>query len=335
MNLYRAEDAKYKARLAAVRAGIEVVLPAEIEAKKTLKEQARLFILMHRALPHRSDDSVQVYERVTGTFLDVCSSKYPEQITAEDIVRWHGHLRKEKGLSDRTASHYYMSLRTFLRYCKLTPQELIPRGTHKLLRTYTKKLPNIYTPEQVGLLLKHATDGDRAMLWDLAYKTGLRDSELRMVTRHDLHGLDGDSPTLHVKERDQYGRIKDAEERVIELHPSLIPRLRSWLQTNPEKQLLFGTANDKPDTKMLKALKVTARRAGLNCGRCKGCASKRNECAEYTLHRFRRTYVTRMLQATQGDLRSVMERSGHADIASVMRYLAPSASIRAAVAAAF
>jgi integrase len=110
--------------------------------------------------------------------------------------------------------------------------------------------------------------------------------------------------------------------------------LKAWLKANPKKVLVFGTINDKPDTKMLLALKLTARRAGLNCGHCKGCL-KHDECGEYTLHRFRRTYTTRMLRATGGDLRSVMARTGHSDLTSVMRYLEPSAEIRAAVASAF
>lgn len=156
-----------------------------------------------------------------------------------------------------------------------------------------------------------------------------------MITRHDLYGLDADRPTLHVKERDKYGQIKDAEERVIELHPSLVAPLMAWLEANPERVLLFGTNTDKPDGHMLRALKRDARRAGLNCGRCKGCRGKNDECSDYTLHRFRRTYTTRMLRATGGDLRSVMQRTGHSDITSVMRYLERASTIRDAVAAAF
>jgi integrase len=331
---YRAEQSKYRVRKEAKLAGLDIVVPEAAAARPTLQQMVTTFVLKHRNSPHRSDDSVQVYDRVTGTFLEHTEAKYINQITEDDILRWHAWMRRERKYSDRTCSGYYMSLRSFLAYCGLDLKKLIPAGTHKLLRQYTKRVVNTYTPEQVDALIKASTDDDRALLWDFAYKTGLRDSELQMVTRFDLHELDGENPTLHVKERDEYGRIKDAEERTVELHPSLVPRLRQWLKDNPKKVLLFGTCRDKPDTKMLPALKITARRAGLNCGRCKGCLG-RNGCGEYTLHRFRRTYVTRMLRATQGDLRSVMTRSGHSDIASVMRYLEPAASIRTAVAAAF
>lgn len=336
LNRYRAEESKINAMKMAIEAGLVVVNDTpDNPARKTIQRYATDFIVMHRALPHRSDDSVRVYERVTATFMESTKARYPEDITKDDVIRWHGWMRNAKGYSDRTAATRYIALRSFLRYCKLNPAGIIPQGTHKLLKAFTKKIVNTYTPDVVAQLVEASTDENRALLWDFAYKTGLRDSELKMVTRYDLHGLDGNEPILHVKERDDYGRIKDAEERGVELHPSLVPQLKKWLRENPTKILLFGTESDKPDTKMLKALKVTARRAGLNCCRCKGCLGERNECGDYTLHRFRRTYVTRMLRATNGDLRSVMARSGHSDIESVMRYLEPSSHIRQAVAAAF
>lgn len=332
-NRFRAEETKLAALTAAVAAGIEIVL--HDDSRKTLRQCAAEFLAMHRNLPHRSDDSVEVYTMVTSSFIKQCRSAFPEEVKKEDVIRWHGWMRNEEKYSDRTAANRYMALRGFLTYCGVKPGSIIPKGTHKVLKTYTKKAVNAYTPEAVAALIAASTDSNRALLWDFAYKTGLRDSELRMVTRHDLLGLNSAEPILHVKEREEYGNIKDAEERKIELHPSLVPALKLWLTENPGRVLLFGTVNDKPDTKMLMALKVTARRAGLNCGLCKGCKSKRKECREYTLHRFRRTYVSRMLRATGGDLRSVMSRSGHSDLASVMRYLESSAAIREAVATAF
>jgi integrase len=334
VNRFRSEESKTNVRVAAVAAGLEVVSP-ETSACKTLKQLASAYLEMHHNLPHRADDSVRVYTHVTASFLNLCKVQYPKQVTKEDVIRWHGWMRNEKRYSDRTCANHYIALRGFLRYCGLRPGEFIPKGTHKLLKTYTQKIVNTYSPEVVVKLMEAATDDNRALLWDFLYKTGLRDSEAQMVTRYDIHGLDTAEPMLHVKERDEYGNIKDAEERKIELHSSLVPQINKWLKDNPQKVLLFGTAADKPDVRMLAALKRVARRAGLNCGHCKGCKGKYNECAEYTLHRFRRTYTTRMLRATGGDLRSVMQRTGHSDLASVMRYLEPSAQIRAAIAQAF
>ena len=331
---YSLESTKQDVKLAAVDAGLHILTEDDPKAK-SLKRYAADFLVMHASLPHRSDDSSRVYRQVTETFLKISKAIYPKDVTKEDVVLWHGWLRKEKAYSDRTASGHYMALRGFLAFCKLVPRELISPGTHKLLKAYTKRIVDIYKPEIVDELMKASLEDNRSLLWNFAYKTGLRDSELQMVTRFDLHDLDGDEPMLHVKERDEYGQIKDAEERTVELHSSLVPGLKSWIRENPTKILLFGTSADKPDSKMLLFLKLTAKRAGLNCGRCKGCLGPKNHCREYTLHRFRRTFTTRLLRATGGDLRSVMARTGHSDITSVMRYLAPAQQIRDAVANAF
>jgi len=333
---FKAAESKQSVRVAASRAGIELV--EDDSTRKTIRQYAGSFLEMHANLPHRSGDSAKRYTIITDTFLSVCKARYPEDITQEDVILWCGYMQRELGYEPRTRADRYMSLRGFLRYCGVDPGKLIDRGTHTLLKKYTQKEPNMYEPEVVAKLIEHSASPNRALLWDFAYKTGLRDSELKHVTRHDLHGLDT-KPMLHVKERDELGHIKDSEERMVELHPSLVPQLKRWLKENPTKKLLFGTVNDKPDTKMLFALKATARRAGLNCGHCTGClrttGKNKNECGEYTLHRFRRTYTTRMLKACEGDLRSVMKRTGHSDLASVMRYLAPSAHVREALAKAF
>lgn len=316
---------------------IEQKHPEQTDRRKTLSTLAASFLEKHENLPHRSDDSLDKYTLITRTFLDICKARYPEDVTEEDVIRWCGWLQRERGYSDRSRSNMYQSLRGFLKFCGLNPVKLIDQGTHTLLLKYTKKKPDQYTPEEVQALMDAALDEQEALLWDFAYRTGLRDSELQRVARFDLHGLNGNSPTLHVKERDEYGNIKDGEEREVELAAVLVPKLQKWLKENPAKVLLFGTGNDKPDTKMLRTLKRTAKRAGLACGHCPGCKSKSPDsgCSLFTLHKFRRTYATRMLKATKGDLRSVMERGGWSDLDSVIRYLAPAESVRAAVDQAF
>lgn len=339
---FKAAEKQAEKRTEAIRAAeaaglsIEREQPAATDTRKTLTALAASFLEKHENLPHRSDDSLEKYTLITKTFCQTCKARYPEDVTVDDVIRWCGWLQKERGYSDRTRSNLYQSLRGWLKYSGLDPAKLIDQGTHKLLKAYTVKKPDMYTPEQVQALIDAALDEHEALLWQFAYATGLRDSELRMVTRFDLHGLDTE-PLLHVKERDELGQIKDGEERTVELAAVLVPKLKKWLKDNPKKILLFGTGNDQPDGHMLRTLKRTARRAGLNCGHCSGCKRKSEDagCRLYTLHKFRRTYTTRMLKATNGDLRSVMDRTGHSDLKSVMRYLAPNASVRLAVNQAF
>jgi integrase len=345
LSRFKAELAKGAKRVEAVKAAekaglkIEEEKPADGDAAKTLTSLMTDFLEMHRNLPHRSNDALSRYTLVTRTFLEQCKAKYPAQIKVDDVTRWAGHVQRELGYADRGRSNMYTNLRTFLRYCEIDPAKLIDKGSHKLLKAYTKKKPNQYTPEQISALIEFALDENEALLWDFAYKVGARDSELKMITRDDLYGLTTKEPTVHVKERDEYGNIKDAEERIIELHKSLVPKLKKWLKDNPDRRLLFGTESDQPNEHLLRTLKRTAHRAKLNCGRCVGCQKfGRNAdsgCANFTLHKFRRTWGTALLKATKGDLAAVMLRAGWSDPATAMRYMAPAESVRKAMDDAF
>jgi integrase len=337
LTLFRAEELKHEARLKADEAGVQVVADP---TRKTLRQYADAFIKMHEALPHRSTDAVDKYTDLTDTFCKRCPVTHPEQVTQEHVIAWCGWLQKPepngRGFGDRTRANYYTSLRGFLKYCGLVPDKIITKGTHKLLLSYTKKAVTLYEPHVVELLIKYSESDRMKLCWEFAYKVGCRDTELQHVTRTDFHGLGTKSPTVHIKERDELGNIKDKEERVIELEPGLAKRVKVYLAKYPKKVLLFGTENDLPDGHLLRTLKRTANRAGLACGHCAGCKRKvEPECREYTLHRFRRTYTSRMLVATGGDLAGVMKRTGHTDLDSVRRYLAPVANFREALQSAF
>jgi integrase len=345
MSRFKAEVAKAAKRAEAIKAAekaglrIEEEKPVEGDGVRSLASLRTDFLEMHANLPHRSNDSLSRYTLVTRTFLEKCRAKYPTQVKIDDVTRWAGYIQQELGYADRGRSNMYTDLRSFLRYCDIDPVKLIPKGNHKLLKAYTQKKPNQYTPEQVAALIDAALDDNEALLWDFAHKVGPRDSELKMITRDDLYGLTTKEATVHIRERDEYGNIKDAEERVIELHKSLVPRLKKWLKDNPDLRLLFGTESDKPNEHLLRTLKRTAHRAKLNCGRCEGCKKfGRNAdsgCEQFTLHKFRRTFGTTMLKATKGDLPAVMLRAGWSDAATAMRYMAPAESVRKALDDAF
>jgi integrase len=59
----------------------------------------------------------------------------------------------------------------------------------------------------------------------------------------------------------------------------------------------------------------------LSCAHCTGC-QEQQECERWTLKKFRGTYTTNLLRSGI-DPRTVMLYTGHEDLATVMRYLAP------------
>lgn len=147
---FRAEEAKLSAVIAAVAAGVKLVTE---DNRKTLKQCAADFWEMHRNLPHRSQDSLGKYTKITSTFLAQSKGKYPDDVIEGDVIRWHGYLRQTLKHSNHYCADLYLSFRGFLRYCEIDPDKLIGKGTHKLLKTYTKKVPNTYTPEVVTKLI--------------------------------------------------------------------------------------------------------------------------------------------------------------------------------------
>lgn len=104
----------------------------------------------------------------------------------------------------------------------------------------------------------------------------------------------------------------------------MFDELAVWKEQRNGDSLILATKNHKPNTELLRAFKRLARRSKLNCGRCEGCKSTSRECGEYTLHRFRKAYITTLLR-NGTDLRVLQAHPGHKDLASTMRYLRPAA----------
>jgi len=182
-----------------------------------------------------------------------------------------------------------------------------------------KTLPTIYTQQELGTILGGAGDYLRLVL-ELALKCGLRDQELMHLEWGDIHHEDA---TLRVTSKPHWKfKIKDSEERDIPVPTDLLDRLADWRTKHPKTKLVIGTKSDKPNGKLLRTLKRTAKRLELNCGACEGCKSTNAECQQWTLHKFRRTYCTGLLR-NNFDLRTVQHFMGHADLASTMRYLRP------------
>lgn len=103
----------------------------------------------------------------------------------------------------------------------------------------------------------------------------------------------------------------------------LFEQLKAWHEAHSDQVLLFPTRRGKPDGHILRQLKLAAKQTGMNCGQCSRCKRKVNpECAGFTLHKFRRSYLTMVLRSGI-DLRTAQAYAGHSDLASTMRYLRP------------
>ena len=137
----------------------------------------------------------------------------------------------------------------------------------------------------------------------------------------EWHNFNFDRATLTLRERNAEGfEIKDRGERTLPVPVDLVERLKEWKKAH-KARLVLGTSNDTPNWKWLLMLKRLVRNANLNCGHCHTCREKK-ECRRWYLHKFRATYSTNLLRAGI-DARTVMQYTGHGDLETVLRYLAP------------
>lgn len=306
----------------AAREGIQIVPE---DGRKRLAAELKNF--RDRALDRGSAVAEDVYRLACDDFLTHCGKEYVDEITTDDISKWHGAMRR-RGLSDRTIYNRNSSLKSFLKYLDIV--KIAPRTPR-----FEKTLPEVYSERELERFFAAIHDDFyQTVVFSILLMAGLRMQEVMHLEWIDI---DWERKTLRVQSKPKWEhRVKDAEERDVPIPAPLLALLKKWRKEQPTHKLVVGTKTDKPNRKLLRTLKRTVYAAGLNCGTCEGCRSDLHECAHWWLHKFRSTYITRLLRAGI-DLRTVMALSGHSDLASVMRYLRPAEGehLRARVNAAF
>lgn len=179
-----------------------------------------------------------------------------------------------------------------------------PCAHFKMLRDAKERLkskPQAYSRDEVNRLLAACNSASRAMYGTLLL-TGLRKEELAHLSWGDVDFRRG---LIRVRAKEDFVP-KDYEERDIPMPPDLVallkdlPRSSDWVFPIQSGER-FGR------NEMLRRLKRIATRANVS---------------DATLHKFRHTYATRLLE--QGaDIVTVQHLLGHSDIETTRKYLSP------------
>lgn len=304
---------------------IGYIIPSPHPVKrKPLKEYASDFLELKRSPSLNLDeDTIKLYTDIVDEFVPLSGKsgrKYPEDITEGDVIRYCDELDKRYAAGVR--ARRYTSLRGFLFYCGLEPKRLITPSVHNRLKFCEKKKVRIYNSREIGTLLAICDPYHRA-LFLVALLSGLREAELAHLLWQQVD-FDANLIRLRNYEIHHNGRVikfelKDREARNIPLFPLLRQELLRWRKMRPDTVFVLGTRNDMPNVKILDALKRKARKAGLNCGLCGGCAA-RKECHRFHIHYFRSSFASYALKA-QNDIRKVMEWMGHSDLETLAQYI--------------
>jgi integrase len=298
----------------AARASGATLVEKETARKNLLTEKQRWIDRLEARGKLRAVETMGVS---IDDFLAASELIFADQITEDTMLHFYKSQRK-RGNAPRTIYNKAMDLGGWFKWMGLDVKAIIPDKP-----AFTEKEVEVYTPEELGHFFESIKkEPYQTIVFESLLKTGVRMQEgMHLEWPNVLFR----SKIMRVRENWQEGsRIKDRAERSVPMPDDLVEALQRWHRERPKAHLVLGTKHDTPNWKWLQTLKRSVRRAGLNCGRCKGCVGTQ-ECNRWYLHKFRATYTTRLLQSGV-DARTVMAYTGHEDLATVMRYLAPAES---------
>ena len=159
----------------------------------------------------------------------------PDTLTNEQIQDYLLYLLKDRKLAWGTVNAYLSGMICFYRgFCKWDEtQFIIPP------RPRDKKLPTVYSQQEVKRLLDSANNFKHRLLLETAYSAGLRISELVRLKPHHIES-DPDRMLIRVEQG------KGKKDRYTILSKKLLLDLRTyWRQYRPGKWLFAGQKPDK------------------------------------------------------------------------------------------
>jgi integrase len=217
-------------------------------------------------------------------------------------------------ITPRTINYEVAVLRTFF-YFLIRERNLPitnPCANFKELkdpRAKAKRRPPTYKQEELDQIFEKCDEGERAIFSTLLL-TGLREEELCYLTWADVELRDLDNSGIRVSGEGKQGfSPKDYEERLIPISRELaevlakLPRGKAWV---------FSTKAGNRHTHLLRRLKEIADAAKVTGA---------------TLHKFRHTYATRLLEGGC-DIVTVQRLMGHSDLDTTRQYLDPDEKLK-------
>ena len=256
------------------------------------------------ALRQAMIDAMQVRgfaARTQQSYLDV----------VKDLARYYGRSPAE--LSDAEIQAYFLylvkerhlapaSCRLYLNGVVFLFREVLKRELREVIQIprQQQRIPELLTRAEVAAIFGNCGNERHRMLLQVCYGCGLRVNELVHLRVRDI---DGERQLLRVSQG------KGAKDRLVELPPTLLSRLRAyWQQFRPVDWLFGGREPGRPLTastagKVFHAAKV---RAGVD--KVGG------------IHSLRHAYATHQLAAGM-PLVKLQAQLGHRNVQTTMRYL--------------
>lgn len=253
----------------------------------------------------KSKQTVEAYSLDIMRFLEYLQNKGMKRITSlkgQMIVSYLGY-QKSIGKSDASLNRYYMAIRSFCRYLRITraiTEDICLEVSAPMFKQKAPYVPSIDEIDRILVMPDTETETgrrDRAIL-ELLYSSGLRASELCDLRIEDFKE-DG-----HVLVR--CGKRGKTRSVPVTVTAAIALNVYIELYRGKDPGILFQTMMGKKLRRQLLCKMVTtyAKKAGIE---------------GITTHTLRHACATHLLD--QGaDLRLIQEVLGHSSIASTQRY---------------
>lgn len=229
-------------------------------------------------------------------------------VTPTMILSWLGDMRRRKrngdtgGCSNGTLYTRLTALRSFFRWAVVTeglidvnPCDRVPNPKLK------KSVPRDLDPQDVMTVLAKVDDGRTRLMILLAVHMGLR--------RAEIAGLRAEM--VNLRRRELVADGKGNRERKLPVPAEVLEPLTAWMAGLPDGcEWVFPSRLGGH---------ITPRTVGGLVGKAGQLALKRSK-RRATTHAYRHTAAVEVLRST-GNVRTVQQMLGHANLATTSRYL--------------
>lgn len=216
-------------------------------------------------------------------------------LDVDEVNNFLFELSKKKDASSTYFKHTVYGLKFFFRLHDLDDRALrLPTLKSK------RKLPDVFSREDLKELFKAPQRLKQRVLLALIYSAGLRVSEVCALKITDI-----DSNRMQIKVRNSKGN----KDRYVILSDTILVGLRKYIKSSKPRVYLFnGRTKGEPlgHSAVQQTFRLAMKKARIN--------------KDATVHTLRHSFATHLLE-DKVDIVTIKELLGHADISTTMVYL--------------
>lgn len=233
-----------------------------------------------------SDRTITLYSDAVKTFLGYFRDRKPEELTGDDVAEFNLKYVLNNGFSASYQNQVISALKLLFRH--ILKKDMVIGEIERPFRG--RSLPEIFSVEEVQLLLQKVKNLKHRAMLSLIYACGLRRSELIHLK---INSIDSNRKLLIIK------GSKGNKDRVVPLPESMILMLRAYYKDYQPKDWLFEghmEGMQYSETSLREVFEKALERAKIR--------------KKLTLHSLRHSYATHLLE-NGVDLRFIQELLGH------------------------